>query len=141
MLIQVSGINIYRVTTICHLAYFNVTRGLQCEAIAAESQERNARLNDQLIDTRVDIIRNAIVLNVRFLSRKSVVCSAFGYRPTNSRDNVKFRTSCGTHAFSHRSVIRDSAKGNLRNDWSTESQGNELREMHRIFLTNQFYAI
>lgn len=106
MLIQVSGINIYRVTTICHLAYFNVTRGLQCEAIAAESQERNARLNDQLIDTRVDIIRNAIVLNVRFLSRKSVVCStAFGgHHPTNSRDNVKFRASCGTHAFSHGSV-------------------------------------
>jgi len=38
-------------------------------------KSETARLNDRLIDTRVDVIRNAIVLNVRFLSRKYVVRS------------------------------------------------------------------
>lgn len=99
--IQISSVNVYEVWRRRHLTYFNVMRGMQCEAMQWVARAKRPWLNDQLIDTLVDIIRNAIVLNVRFPSRKSVVCPyscatprVRFWRHPRIRDNIKFRASC-----------------------------------------------
>jgi len=95
-------------------------------------QEQSAQLNDQSIDTRVDIIRNAIVLNVRFPSRKYIVCPYFC--ATVSGDILEFATTLNFVLPAQRVRPRAGPSPGIprkerRLEW-LELRGNELRESH-----------
>lgn len=72
----------------------------------------------RLIDIHGKLTQNAIIFNIRFTSgsRKFIVRSCSCSHPFDNRqirDNVKFRSSCGTRVSSRWPEITDSAKWSL----------------------------